>query len=240
MVVRRDLATDQDLLDQLLVVRHGTAWFRRQVGLLADGELDEPSLLPGWSRRHVLAHVGYNARALTRLVDWANTGVENPMYRSPEDRADEIGRGATQPPRALRHLTEHAAITLDVAWRDTPDAAWSAVVRTAQGRTVPLTETVWMRNREVWLHAIDLNNGAGLRDVPRHVLGRLLTDITSFWARSAVGNGLRVIVADAPTLNWGSGEVVVAGDLPAVVGWASGRTSALLDEGRAVAPPRWI
>lgn len=240
MVARRDLATDPELLEQLLVVRRGTAWFRRQVDTLTDRELDGPSLLPGWSRRQVLAHVGYNARALTRLVDWANTGVENPMYASATARGEEIDRGATQPPRALRHLNEHAAITLDVAWRDTPETAWSALVRTAQGRTVPLTETVWMRTREVWLHAIDLDSGAAFRDVPRSVLGRLLSDITGFWERMEAGQGLAVVVVDDRTLDWGSGESRVVGDLPAIVAWASGRTTALLDEGEDLPAPGWL
>lgn len=44
-------------------------------------------------------------------------------------------------------------------WRDLPDANWTHEVRTAQGRTVPASETVWMRTREVWVHAVDLDNG---------------------------------------------------------------------------------
>ena len=68
MVARQDLTTDEDLKAQLLLVRRGTAFWSRKVNELTDDELDGPSLLPGWSRRHVIAHVGYNARALTRLV----------------------------------------------------------------------------------------------------------------------------------------------------------------------------
>lgn len=240
MVTRHDLATDPDLQAALLVVRRGTAWFRRQVDSLTDLELDGPSLLPGWTRRHVIAHVGYNARALTRLVDWANTGVESPMYASPAERGEEIERGATQPPRALRHLVDHAAITLDVAWRDTPPEAWEALVRTAQGRTVPLTETVWMRTREVWLHAVDLDAGAAVRDLPRPVLARLLQDVTSMWERKADGDQLSVEVTTDQRVRWGHGHERVVGDLPAVVAWATGRTDALLDEGQHVAAPHWI
>ena len=108
MVARQDLTTDEDLKAQLLLVRRGTAFWSRKVNELTDDELDGPSLLPGWSRRHVLAHVGYNARALTRLVQWANTGVETPMYSSPQARNQEIAYGATLPSRALRHLNDHA------------------------------------------------------------------------------------------------------------------------------------
>ena len=256
MVARHDLTTDPRLRAELLTVRRGTAFFARKLGELSDAELDEPSLLPGWSRRNLIAHVGYNARALTRLVQWANTGVETPMYDSPEARDAEIDFGATLPARALRHLIEHAAISLDVEWRDSPDDAWAAVVRTAQGREVPARETVWMRTREVWLHAIDLDNGAGFGDVPEPVLERLLADITGTWRARGTDAGILVAVDGAGDTEVdgsavgdegsagdsgddgytggdsvrgtadGDAETVVSGTLPALVRWASGRGDA--------------
>lgn len=246
MVARQDLTTDEELKAQLLVVRHGTAFWSRKVNELADEELDGPSLLPGWTRRHLIAHVGYNARALTRLVQWANTGVETPMYASPEARNEEIAYGATLPPHALRHLDEHASVSLDVEWRDTPEEAWHHEVRTAQGRMVPLTETVWMRTREVWLHAVDLDNGARISDIPRQVLARMLGDITGAWAAKGADPGLRIQVSDAPELGEigaGAGQetaTIVRGTLPAVAQWASGRGGQHLEAGADVANPRWI
>ena len=246
MVARQDLTTDEDLKAQLLLVRRGTAFWSRKVNELTDDELDGPSLLPGWSRRHVIAHVGYNARALTRLVQWANTGVETAMYSSPQARNQEIAYGATLPSRALRHLNDHASVSLNVEWRDTPEAAWSHEVRTAQGRTVPATETVWMRNREVWIHAVDLDNGARFSDVPAEVLTRLLSDIVGNWAAKDKDPGLRIQVCDAPELGElgaGAGQdagILVRGDLAAVAQWASGRGGARLEAGADVANPRWI
>lgn len=246
MVARQDLTTDEDLKAQLLLVRRGTAFWSRKVNELMNDELDGPSLLPGWTRRHVIAHVGYNARALTRLVQWANTGVETPMYSSPEARNQEIAYGATLPARALRHLNDHAAVSLNVEWRDTPDEAWRHEVKTAQGRTVPATETIWMRNREVWLHAVDLDNGARFSDVPREVLTRLLGDIVGNWAAKDKDPGLRIQVTDAPELGElgaAAGQnsgTPVRGDLAAVVQWASGRGGHRLEAGADVENPRWI
>ncbi|MEX5236033.1 maleylpyruvate isomerase family mycothiol-dependent enzyme [Kocuria arenosa] len=246
MVARVDLTTDEDLRAQLLLVRRGTANWPRKVTELMNDELDGPSLLPGWSRRHVIAHVGYNARALTRLVQWANTGVETPMYSSPEARDQEIAYGASLPARALRHLNDHASVSLNVEWRDTSDEAWGHEVRTAQGRTVPATETVWMRNREVWIHAVDLDNGARFSDVPREVLTRLLTDVVGNWAAKDKDPGLRIQVSDAPErgeLGAAAGQdsgIVVRGDLPAVAQWASGRGGRRLEVGAHVESPRWI
>lgn len=245
MVARHDLTTDPRLKAELLTVRRGTAFFARKLAELDDADFDGPSLLPGWSRRHLIAHVGYNARALTRLVQWANTGVETPMYDSPEARDAEIDFGATLPVRALRHLIEHAAISLDVEWRDSPDAAWEAMVRTAQGREVPARETVWMRTREVWLHAIDLNNGARFGDVPEPVLERLLTDITGTWRTRGTDAGL-VVAVDGWTDRLGDVEAdsptIVSGALPDLVRWAAGRGDAGVTSstGETTPAPRWL
>jgi DNA-binding CsgD family transcriptional regulator len=40
-------------------------------GRMTDAEAREPSLLPGWTRGHVLTHVARNADALTNLLSWA-------------------------------------------------------------------------------------------------------------------------------------------------------------------------
>jgi maleylpyruvate isomerase len=176
-----------NLEQRLQWARRGSAYFARKVNELPDAEIDAPTALPGWTRRHLVAHVGYNARAIARLVDWAATGVENPMYSSPEARAAEIEEGATLSISALRALTEHAAVHLDVSWRDLPEDRWTAEVRTAQGRLVPAAETPWMRAREVWIHAVDLGNGGSFADFPPDFLDALLTDITVLWQRKAQG-----------------------------------------------------
>ena len=132
MVARHDLTTDPGLQDALLQARRGTAFFARKLNELTDAQLDGDSLLPGWSRRHLAAHIGYNARAIARLIEWAATGVETPMYSSPTARNQEIDFGATLSPIALRNLVDHAAIHLNVEWRDLPDEKWSNEVVTAQ------------------------------------------------------------------------------------------------------------
>jgi maleylpyruvate isomerase len=202
-----------------------------------------------------VAHVGYNARAIARLVDWAATGVETPMYYSPRARSEEIELGATQNPEALRHLSEHAAIDLDVRWRDLPDDRWGARVVTAQGRDVPASETVWMRTREVWLHAVDLDSGARIDDVPRPVLSRLLGDVLRAWS-AREEPPVRLEVSDARTDEGpllpedppAATAVTVSGTLPALAAWAAGRLPATRREelltwsggSPATAAPRWI
>jgi maleylpyruvate isomerase len=239
MVARQVQATDDAVLRDLASVRLGTAYFRRALSRLDDADF-------GWSRRHLVAHVGYNARAVARLVDWAATGAENPMYSSPEARNEEIDSGATLRPDALRSLCEHAATDLDVRWRDLPDGRWAHEVRTAQGRTVPASETLWMRSREVWLHAVDLDTGARVNEIPEQVLARLLADVVGMWHKRDQLDGLAVSTSgpDGPLrLGTEDAHVEVTGPLADVVAWATGRTGQALDlkwAGEPRTAPRWL
>ncbi|WP_256328852.1 maleylpyruvate isomerase family mycothiol-dependent enzyme [Nocardioides sp. YR527] len=250
MPARTDLVRDVDVIRDLANVRLGTSMFRRALNQLSDDDLDEPSLLPGWTRRHVVAHVGYNARAIARLVEWAATGEPNPMYSSPGARAEEIDFGATLNPEALRNLVEHSAIDLDVRWRDLPADRWSFQVVTAQGRDVPVSETVWMRTREVWLHAVDLAGGAQVSDIPTDVLTRLLDDIHGTW-RTRDEQALPALRATDESLpkQWAGGEsgVVVEGPVAALAAWATGRMAPQRRDidlawpgGVPIEAPRWI
>lgn len=249
MVARVDQVTDPAVIADLATVRLGTAFFRRALNRVSDVGLDGASRLPGWDRRHLTAHVGYNARAIARLVIWADTGEENRMYASTEARGAEIEFGATLPPEALRNLVEHSAIDLDVRWRDLPDDRWGFEVKTAQGRTVPISETVWMRCREVWLHAVDLDSGARLDQIPAEVLTRLIGDVHRVWSTRGEVE-VPTLVANDADLTWGdagSGAPTVEGPVSALAGWATGRLpKPAWDQdltwtgGTPTPAPRWI
>ncbi|MBA8962796.1 maleylpyruvate isomerase [Rhodococcus percolatus] len=235
---------DLDLSERLLIARRGTAYFAQRLAELSDEQLSEPTGLAGWSRRHLVAHVGYNAAALCRLLDWAASGVETPMYASAEQRGREIAEGATLSAAALRNLFDHTVARLDEKWRNLPASAWDAQVRTAQGRLVLVSETAWMRTREVWIHAVDLGNGGRFGDFPDVVLESLLTDIVGMWQRKDLGTRLILAVdggepvavqPDSPPAE------KVSGPLAAVVRWAAGRgTVGVNIDGEVEEPPRWL
>ena len=155
----------------------GTRLFLGALASLGDDDLNRPAALPGWTGRHVVAHVHYNAQALGRLAQWAATGAENRMYASPEQRVREIEAGATLPAAELRDLVQHSAASLAAALDDLPAEAWGAIVVTAQGRTVPATEIPWMRAREVCIHAVDLGAGVTFGDLPPDFVAALLADV---------------------------------------------------------------
>ena len=154
-----------------------TRLFLDAVDGLDDTELDEPALLEGWTRRHVTAHVHYNAEALRRLVSWAATGVENRMYASPEQRTSEIEAGSKLPAEELRALVSGSARALGDDLDALAEVTWHAEVVTAQGRTVPATAIPWMRTREVAVHAIDLGTGIGFDALPDELNTQLCVDV---------------------------------------------------------------
>jgi maleylpyruvate isomerase len=234
---------ERDVTDDITLARRGTEYYDALLGELADRDFDAPSLLPGWDRRHVVAHVGFNARALARLVHWGRTGVETPMYASAQARNGEIDQGATLSPGALRELHRVESEALHTAWRELPADRWSHPVRTAQGRTVPVSVTPWMRVREVWLHAVDLGNGGRYEDFPPELIDRLLRDITSWWARAGDGVGPALAPTDraVPGLP-ATGPVTITGTAADLARWAAGRGAAGVSSstGEAVAAPRWL
>jgi maleylpyruvate isomerase len=182
----------------------GTRLFLGALASLGDDELDRPTALPGWTGRHLVAHVHYNAEALRRLAQWAATGVESRMYASPEQRSREIEDGAKRPAAALRDLVHRSVVDLAAALDELPAEAWNATVVTAQGRTVPATEIPWMRAREVCIHAIDLAGRVTFGDLPADFIAALLIDVIRKHAGSGEGPELAARltgrVPDAPTL----------------------------------------
>ncbi|WP_410791445.1 maleylpyruvate isomerase family mycothiol-dependent enzyme [Kribbella sp. C-35] len=157
-------------------IDEGTALCRDALGD-APGDLEAPSLLPGWSRRHVAAHLSLNAEALGNLVHWARTGEERPMYPSAEARNADIEAGTSRSADELRSWFEESAAGLDAAMAALTDEQWQAPVRTAQGVPIPATRIPWMRSREVMIHAVDFGTGLTFADLPTDFLEALCEDI---------------------------------------------------------------
>jgi maleylpyruvate isomerase len=169
----------RSLADSLAWVDQGTALVTASVADLDDVAWSAPSALPGWTRRHLVAHLAANAEAVGRLVHWAATGERTPMYGSPEQRADDIEKGSARSGAELRVWHEEAAATLAAAMDALSADQWEREVVTAQGRTVPASETPWMRAREVMVHAVDLDLGVTFADLPDDFLAALAADVVT-------------------------------------------------------------
>jgi maleylpyruvate isomerase len=114
-------------------------------------------------------------------------------------------------------------------------------VRSALGRAIPAAEIPWMRVREVWLHAVDLDADARLADLPAGVI-----DDVSAWLSARDGcPAVRLEPADRDR-RWqlGAGEGTVARSTAAgLPGWLTGQTRDVqitTRHGTLPAIPRWL
>jgi maleylpyruvate isomerase len=172
MAGRTDNVTDPGVRGDLLVARRGQAFFARMLNGLRDVDFAGPSLIPGVSRVRLIAHVGYHARAFVRVVEGARRDESVLLYESPQRRTEEESLGATLPTEALRNLVAHAAVHLNVEWRDLPEPAWTRRVPLSDVDVGPVSRTVALRAEELWWHAIDLGNGALPSDIPADLRDR--------------------------------------------------------------------
>lgn len=226
--------------ESLAWVRDGTRQLLADLKRLPDDDLGAPSLLPGWTRRHLLAHVAANADALRNLVHWARTGEERRMYSSPAQRAADIDKGAALPAAELRDWAARAAAALGDDFAGLSEAAWTAQIITAQGLTRPASEIPWMRAREVWVHAVDLDAGTTFDDLPDAFLTALLGDVAA--RRSSVGTGPALALTATDTGGtWqvsGTGaRREIAAPVATLARWLAGRPVSGLRDATGAPPP---
>jgi uncharacterized protein (TIGR03083 family) len=211
--------------------------------------LDEESYrqvtLPGWTRKNLVAHLAANAEAVGNLVHWAATGEVTPMYSSMEQRNADIEAGGHRDSAELTDAFRSTAERLAAGMAALTDEQWSVDVVTAQGRTVPASETPWMRAREVMVHAVDLGTGIGFADLPADFLSALCVDIVG---KRNAGDGPALIVVAADTgeswtIGTGDGPVTVTGPLADVTAYLAGRAYdevTAADGSAAPSLPAWL
>jgi maleylpyruvate isomerase len=208
-------------------MRSGTELLVDQIGSLGPGAAAKPSILPGWTRAHVLAHLDQNGGALGNLIQWAATGIETPMYSSPEERSSNIERGAQADQAELVANVAQSSGRLDAMMVQLPEFAWANVVQTAAGRSVPAAEVPWMRSREVWIHVVDLSVGVGFEDFPSDFLLALIDEVAAAITLKMPALGVRVTLSDDDRAGIAVGAQApltrVRGTKAAVASWLTGR-----------------
>ncbi|HXR42768.1 MAG TPA: maleylpyruvate isomerase N-terminal domain-containing protein, partial [Acidothermaceae bacterium] len=113
---------------------------------MSDDDVLGPSLLPGWSRGHVLTHLARNADGLRNLLLGAMEGVERKAYPGgPESRAADIEAASAR-------FAETVAAMTPPAWEFV--LAWGSA-----GQKRPAREVLDARLREVAIHHVDLDFG---------------------------------------------------------------------------------
>jgi maleylpyruvate isomerase len=154
-----DTTLDFDPPTVLAALTESTAHLIVTAEGLDDQAVREPSLLPGWSRAHVLTHTARNADGLRNLLTWAATGERVDMYPSPEarDQAIKTGaeRGAAELAADLREAGERFA---EAAARLDPEH-WAGSVERRIGGPQQASRIPWWRLEEVLIHHSDLDAG---------------------------------------------------------------------------------
>lgn len=216
--------------DAMRWMSQGTGEFLAALTELTDDALLEPLRLPGWTGRHLLAHLAANAEALQNLVRWARTGRPSPMYSSTDQRANDIEAGSHRSVADLRVWVSTAAEALQADLDALSETEWDGEVVTAQGRTVTAREIPWMRSREVFVHAVDLGNRS-FAAFPQDFLAALVSDAVA--KRTAASNdpALHLVATDAQwQWQWqmaGAGQAVtVDAPLADLVAYLTGRPGA--------------
>lgn len=209
-------------------VRQATDRLLAAVGGLDATAVGRPSLLPGWSRGHVLAHLARNADALVNVLTGARTGAPTPMYASEDARDADIEQGA---PRELSaHLEDlrTSAARLDEAIGALTPEQWRQTVALRGGTTVVAATLPFHRWTELELHHVDLGIGYGIGDLPAEFVDRQLDLIAG--ARFASRPDVPPLLLRAEDgRSWRTGRddgepVQVTGSAGALVGWLAGRT----------------
>ncbi|MBD3009524.1 MULTISPECIES: maleylpyruvate isomerase N-terminal domain-containing protein [unclassified Streptomyces] len=133
---------------------------------LTDKQVSEPSLLPGWTRGHVLTHIARAAEAHRNLLNAARTGTDIPAYTSQEARDASIENGASRPVAEQVADIERTAAAFRAAVDATPDDAWTTSVTILHLAPFPASQVVLRKLVELELHHVDLNAGYRPTDWP--------------------------------------------------------------------------
>jgi maleylpyruvate isomerase len=186
-----------------------------------NGDPSAPSLLPGWSRGHVLTHVARNADGLVNLLTWARTGVVTPQYASREQRDADIEAGAGRPWEVLvADIRDSAARFADAAAM-LDVHAWARLLDLPHGPS-PVALVPWRRLREVEVHHVDLDAGYTPADWPESFAHRVLHEITS--GVEDISLTLRPDHLGHPLKVGDGGKPEVSGPAYALAAWLAGRS----------------
>lgn len=223
-----DLSAMRDSTGALLLGLDAEPWHQADVRA--------PSLLPGWTRGHVLSHIARNADGITRTLNGALRGEIVARYpQGQAGRTADIEDGAGRTAPDLIADVRRSAVDLDRIFTAIAESdGW-------QLRAEDRTAATWVtsRWREVEIHRVDLDRNYGPQDWPPAFVSYLLPALAVRLARRTQAS-LRVeitaegsVSADVAghaytTADDVDGELVAGPDW-AVLAWLTGRVDVARD-----------
>src|ERR1700751_5940807 len=137
--VMRELNSQIDLATQRLLDDART---------LSDSDLRAPSLLPGWTRAYVIAHVARGADAMRDLLASARSGQDQPVSAGAQEWKAATERGATMRAADLTADLADSAMALRTVVRRLPDETWEVLLRVPGAAPFPVAEVLTRRLTE--------------------------------------------------------------------------------------------
>ncbi len=218
-----DLSDPGQYLHAVHVLTDETDRLMDTVKAMDEEAVRAPSLCEGWSRAHLLSHLARNADAVGRLVHWARTGEETPMYASPESRDADIESGAVNTVADLEGDVESSADRLLEGLLTMTPGGTGVTVRLRGDHPMASHDLPLMRAYEVVLHHLDLDTGYTLDRTDGALLDRLLREaVRRLTGRVAPALTLRTEAGTTYEVSGGGPEV--GGPAGELVAWASRRS----------------
>ena len=196
---------------------------------ITDVQARQPSLLPGWSRGHLLTHLARNADSIANLLIWARTRVETPQYASAAARENDVADGAGRSAADLLAdlQTSVAALAAEIARVSGPD--WGYPVAGLSGPAHPAWYSLWRRLTETEIHHVDLAADYAPGDWPEDFAVQCLARVAANFGRAdapaavlrSTGDGREYPIgppaaAPGPRISGGSRQLLA---------WLTGRSS---------------
>jgi maleylpyruvate isomerase len=147
-------------------IDHATQRLLDDARTIPEASLRAPSLLPGWTRAHILAHLARGADAMRNLLIGARSGQDRPAYASAQARDAGIERGAAMTAKDLMADLADSAMALRTIVKQLPDEAWQVRVRVLDSAPFPAAGLLTRRLVEVELHHCDLGTRYSPADWP--------------------------------------------------------------------------
>lgn len=194
----------------------------RTADAMTEEEWQAPSLLPGWSRSHVVAHIVLNAEGLSGALEGVHEARRTPMYASQEDRDADIEKLSQASPSDLRSRLL-ASTSVIGAWLGelAENLESHTFERTPGGRAIRAGSVASMRWTEVEVHHADLGLAYTAADWPEAFVVHLLDKAAAAYDAAT---GFTAHASDLDR-DWtfGAGGPTVTGPGSALAWWSTGR-----------------
>ncbi|MEN0128394.1 MAG: maleylpyruvate isomerase N-terminal domain-containing protein [Brevundimonas sp.] len=196
----------------------GNTLLLERASRLTEAEAHAPIALPGWTRAHVLTHLGDLSAAFARVAAFAVRGERVEVYEGGRPARDaSIERGATRElPEILDGVRQGFGALAD-AWGDLSEADW-ALPCAYRDSDLAATRLCWWRELEV--HWVDLEVGRTAADWSFATSGHLVD-----WLRVRIPVPAQLTATDTGR-TWSDGSgTPIAGPQHGLAAWLAGRSS---------------